>query len=304
MKITVIGSFVMDMVARVREFPKEGQTISGKSLGIFPGGKGINQCVAAARLGAETEMIGMLGRDANGDVFREILKEEKIRSECVFSCDAPTAVGQIQIDDAGENKIVVIPSANYEFGEREIERAEKIIAKSGLVLLQLELRTDIVYKLIDVCAQYKVPVILNPAPAIPLRREVFPKISYITPNETELQILTGMPTGTEKEIFSAADRLLEWGVKYVVATLGKRGALLAGREEKRIIPGFLVEPVDTVAAGDSFNGALARCLALNMPLADAIKFANAVGALTVTKPGAIPSLPRLDEVERFLSCKQ
>lgn len=300
-KITVIGSFVMDMVARIAQFPREGQTILGKSLGIFPGGKGINQCVAAARLEAETEMVGMLGRDANGETFRRILREENIRADCVFSCDIPTAVAQIQINDAGENKIVVIPSANYAFGTEDAERARSAIKGSGLAMLQLEMRPEVVYRLVDICAELGVPVMLNPAPAIPLGAELLGKISYLTPNETELEILTGLPTGTKEELFAAADRLLEQGVGHVIATLGSRGAMIADGRTKKIVPGYPVSPVDTVAAGDSFNGALARCLAAGLEMEESVRFANAVGALTVTKQGAIPSLPRLSEVEQFLS---
>ncbi len=304
MKITVIGSFVMDMVARVGDFPQEGQTILGKSLGVFPGGKGVNQCVAAARLGAETEMIGMLGKDGNGDTFRRILKEENIISDKVFSCDLPTAIAQIQISDAGENKIVVIPSANYAFSEKELAQIHEEIMSSGLVMLQLELELGVTYKIIDFCYEKGIPVMLNPAPAVPLSGEILAKLDYITPNETELQILTGISVDSDEGVYEAADKLLALGVKNVVATLGKRGALIANKDGKRIISGYSVKAVDTVAAGDSFNGALARCLMQGISLDDGVRFANAVGALTVTKQGAIPSLPTLAEVEAFIKKNQ
>lgn len=171
-------------------------------------------------------MVGMLGRDANGETFRRILREENIRADCVFSCDIPTAVAQIQINDAGENKIVVIPSANLAFGTEDAERARSAIKGSGLAMLQLEMRPEVVYRLVDICAELGVPVMLNPAPAIPLGAELLGKISYLTPNETELEILTGLPTGTKEELFAAADRLLEQGVGHVIATLGSRGAMM------------------------------------------------------------------------------
>ncbi|HEY8443777.1 MAG TPA: ribokinase [Clostridia bacterium] len=302
--ITVIGSFVMDMVASVEEFPLAGQTILGKSLSKYPGGKGANQCVAMARLGADAEMIGMLGGDENGRIFRELLKSEGIKTDNIFETHIPTAVAQIQVNNKGENKIVVIPSANFEFGFEHLKQIESVIAKTKLVVLQLELRLDVTYEIIRTCHRLGAPVILNPAPAVRLDEDILRMVDYLTPNETELAVLTQMPTNTQEEVFAAADKLLDIGVKNVIATLGSRGALIATRESKKIISGYKVQAVDTVAAGDSFNGALAKCIAEGKPLEDAVKFANAVGALTVTKRGAIPSLPKLGEVEEFIkNCK-
>ncbi|MBR2614015.1 MAG: ribokinase [Clostridia bacterium] len=299
-KITVIGSFVMDSVATMDEFPKPGQTIIGKTLGLYPGGKGANQCVTIARLGGDVEMIGMLGRDGNGETFRKIFKEENICIDRVFDCDEPTAMAQIQLNAHGENRICVIPSANHVFSLKEVEMVKETIKNTSLVVLQLELTMEVTEELINVCFEYGVPVILNPAPAVKLSKELLSKVTYLTPNETEMEILSGLPTNTDEEVFKAADSLLDVGVKTIVATLGKRGALIATKEKKEIISGYTVKTVDTVAAGDSFNGALAKCLMDGKTLEESVKYANAVGALTVTKKGAIPSLPYKKDVEEFI----
>jgi ribokinase len=299
-EITVIGSFVMDMVANVDEFPLAGQTILGKNLGIYPGGKGANQCVTMARLGADVEMIGMLGNDENGKVFRRILQQEGIKTDNIFEADIPTAVAQIQINSKGENKIVVIPSANYEFSFEHLRQVKEVISKTKLVVMQLELRLDVSYEIIKLCHRLDIPIILNPAPAVKLEETILKMVDYITPNETELSILTQMPVSDEKELFAAADKLLSLGVKHVITTLGGKGALIADKDGKKIIKGYKVKAIDTVAAGDSFNGALAKGIVEGKTLEEAVKFANAVGALTVTKQGAIPSLPRLNEVEEFI----
>ncbi len=300
--VTVVGSFVVDMVVNVERFPAEGETLLGSSLDVHLGGKGINQCVALQRLGVQTEMIGMLGEDANADAFRQLMREEGIVSERVFRTQkVPTAVAQVQIDQTVQNKIIVCPSSNYQFGLEHLEQAKDALLRSKLVVTQLELRIEVVSELIRFCSANGIPVLLNPAPAAALPEDVLSKVDYLTPNEVELSILTGMPTGTDEQVKAAAGRLLEQGVKNVIATLGEKGALVANADTMEIIPGFQVErAVDTVAAGDSFNGALAKCIVEGKPLTEAARFANAMGALTVTKQGAIPSLHRLNEVEEFL----
>lgn len=300
-KITVVGSFVMDMVARLEEFPKAGQTVLGKSLGIYPGGKGANQAVAARRLGGDVEMIGCVGKDGNGKTFLDLLRREGIETSHIKeSEEVPTAIAQIQIDQAGENKIVVIPSANHAFTKEDLYAVKEVLSKTKLVVMQLELEYEVSLEILRVCKELEVPVILNPAPAVKLPKEILGLATYVTPNETELEILTGQKTETEEELYSAAEALLDMGVKTVVATLGKRGAMIATAERKQIIEGYRVKAVDTVAAGDSFNGALAKCIADGKDLAEAVRYANAVGALAVTKQGAIPSLPTAEEVDEFL----
>ena len=291
----------MDNVAKMQKFPEIGETILGESLELFPGGKGVNQCVSVARLGGDIEMIGMLGKDGNGDVFRQILKDENIKSEYVFSCDKPTAVAQVQINADGQNRICVIPSANYEFGFDELEKIDERLKTTKLLILQLEMRLDVTKEIIRRAHSYGVKILLNPAPAVKLEKEILGIVDYLTPNETELSILTGISTDTDDEVVRASKRLLSYGVKTVIATLGGRGALIATEEGVEFIKGYKVKAIDTVAAGDSFNGALAVALTEGKSLSEAVKFANAMGALTVTKRGAIPSLHTRKEIEEFLS---
>ncbi len=299
-KITVIGSFVMDNVAKMEKFAQEGETVLGYSLELFPGGKGANQCVSVSRLGGDVEMIGMLGKDGNGETFKKILREEKIKSNNVFLCDKPTAVAQVQINAKGENRICVIPSANYEFGLNEIEKIDEVIKNTSLIILQLELRLDTTFEIIRRANKYGVKVLLNPAPAVKIEKEILGMIEYITPNETELSILTGLSTETDEEVLVAARELRSYGVKTVIATLGSRGALISTEGCEKIVTGYKVKAIDTVAAGDSFNGALAVALLEGKDLEQAVRFANAMGALTVTKQGAIPSLHNRNEVDNFI----
>ena len=300
-KITVVGSFVMDNVAKMKKFPEAGETILGESIELFPGGKGANQCVSIARLGGDVEMIGMLGKDGNGKVFRDILAAEGIESKNVFSCEKPTAIAQVQINEAGQNRICVIPSANYEFSMAELEKIDDVLKNTELLVLQLELRLDVTKELIRRAYKYGIKILLNPAPAVPLEEDILSKVDYLTPNETELSILTGLPTDTDEELIAAAEKLISYGTKTVVATIGSRGALIATKEGVEIVGGYKVKAVDTVAAGDSFNGALAVALTQGKTLKEGVNFANAMGALTVTKKGAIPSLHTLEEVEKFMA---
>lgn len=299
--ITVVGSFVMDMVARMERFPQAGETMIGQSVQYFPGGKGANQCVAAARLGGKVRMVGMLGQDAYGQQFRQILAEDGIGDSCVFGCPMPTAVAQVQIDGQGQNRIVVIPSANHAFGFEELDRVDELLRQSRLVVLQLEMRLDVTMQIIRRCHHYGVPVVLNPAPAVPLESEILEKVTYLTPNETELAILSGMPTDTLEQQKAAARHLNEMGVRTCVATLGEGGALVSTLEEQYVVPAYRVDAVDTVAAGDSFNGALAVAITEGKPLREAVRFANAMAALTVQVSGAIPSLHTRAQVEAFLA---
>ncbi len=298
--ITVVGSFVMDMVARMEQFPQAGQTLLGQSIQFFPGGKGANQCIAAARLGGRVQMAGMLGGDANGQVFRQVMAQDGVDDRHVFSCDLPTAVAQVQINGQGQNRIVVIPSANYAFGFEELEKIDPVLRQSRIVVLQLEMRLDVTEEIIRRCHGYGVPVLLNPAPAVPLSEEILSMVTYLTPNETELEILAGMPTETAEQQAAAARKLNQMGVQTCIATLGEAGALISTLDSCTFVPAYRVEAVDTVAAGDSFNGALAVALTEGKSLAEAVRFANAMAALTVQAHGAIPSLHTRAQVEAFM----
>lgn len=300
-KITVVGSFSMDITVMMNSFPQEGQTIIGKGMIKSLGGKGANQCIACARLGGDVEMIGMLGKDENGAEIRKLFKDEKVNIEHVLSTDLqPTTIALIEVNQKGQNRIVVVPAANFVYSKEDLMQIRDTIANSELVVAQLEMSMEVTEALVKMCDELNVPIILNPAPAVKLSDEILSKVTYLTPNETELAILANHPTGTLDEVKEAATILLKRGVKNIISTLGDKGALLANQDTMKIIEGYPVKAIDTVAAGDSFNGALAQAITDGLSLEEAIRLANAVGALTVMKQGAIPSLPTKEEVEAFL----
>ena len=300
-KITVVGSFVMDLIGLVDTFPKEGETVIGKTMKTLHGGKGANQAVSAARLGGDVQMIGKLGKDGYGQSFRDLFADENIDISGVLSSDTePTALGLIQIDKNGENKIVVIPGANFDFKLEELEKNRDVLKASSLVVTQLELKHEVTFRLIDICYDLNVPLILNPAPGVEIPKKYLEKITYLTPNETELEILSGIKVIDIESAKGAINKLLDIGVENVIATLGSKGALIGNKEGFKHIKGYSVQVVDTIGAGDSFNGALAYCIVNGTSLEEAVKYANAVGALTVTGNGAIPSLPRKEVVDKFI----
>ncbi len=304
-RITVVGSFSMDLTVTMSQFPKEGQTIIGKKMLKNPGGKGANQCIAAARLGGDTAMIGMVGNDENGAVIKKLFQDEGVDIAHVLTTDKePTTIALIEIDETGQNKIVVVPAANFVYSVNDLNQIKDVLAETEIVVAQLEMRMDVMEELAKICEEHHIPMILNPAPAAQLSDELLKRVTYLTPNESELSVIADHPVSTLDEIKDSAQILLNRGVKHVVATLGEKGALIADEDGMRVIEGYCVKAIDTVAAGDSFNGALAKALTDGKNLEEAVRLANAVGALTVTKHGAIPSLPTKEEVEAFLASRK
>jgi ribokinase len=302
MSILVLGSFMMDLVVRTDRAPESGETIIGTSFGRFPGGKGANQAAAAARLGGSVIMAGKLGEDMFGEEMRSVMEQEKIDTRYILADEnSSTGVGSIVLDKNGQNRIIVVPGANLNYTPAEVEQIESVIQQAELLVMQLEMDIAVIERAAELAHRHSVPVILNPAPAQQLSDALLQRVSYLTPNETELELLTGSKVNSLEDAKSAAKLLLDKGVGHVIVTLAEKGALIADRNGFTHVEGFPVQPVDTVAAGDSFNGALAVQLVLKKPLDEAIRFANAVGAMTVTKEGAIPSLPYLSEVERFIA---
>ena len=301
-KITIVGSFSMDLTVTMSEFPQMGQTIIGKKVFKAPGGKGANQCIAAARSGAKCEMIGMLGDDDDGRVIRELFVKEGVDVSHVLTSDSePTTIALIEVNDQGQNKIIVVPAANFAYTVDDLKKVEDVIADSDIVMAQLEMRLDVVTELAHMCARHGVDFILNPAPAVPLEPELLNKVTYLTPNETELAILTGMKTETIEEVKAACAKLYDLGVKHVIATLGDKGAYLYDETHQELVSGYEVKAVDSVAAGDAFNGAFATALTEGKDVIESIRFACAVGALAVTKPGAVPSLPLRKDTDEFIA---
>ncbi len=300
-KITVIGSSNTDLVVKAPKLPAPGETILGNEFVIAAGGKGANQAVAIARLGGEVTFIAKLGTDDFGDQSMENFKKDGLHTDFVFrDKESPSGVALIFVDDSGENMIVAAPGANAKLTPDDIDKARESIKKADIIVLQLESPLDSVEHAIDIAREEGIPVVLNPAPGKKLSPEFIAKVDYLTPNETEAEILTGVKVIDDETAKKAGKILLDYGAKNVIVTLGKRGAMVVIKEESILMPAFEVKAVDTTAAGDAFTGGLAYALASGRELKKAVRFANAVAALAVTKMGAQPSMPKREELEQFL----
>lgn len=304
-KISVFGSFVVDLAFRTPRLPVKGETIKGISFQIGPGGKGSNQAVAAKRAGANVNMITRVGKDALADLAFSSFEKEGIEMDYVFQDDeVKTAAAAIIVDDVtGENQIVVSLGACLHFTREEIESVRCVIEQSDYLLVQLEANLDAIEHVIHIAHETGVKIILNPAPAVHLSDSILKIVDIITPNETEAAILADMDVKTafqKENIKKAADILLNKGIKTIVVTMGEKGALLKTNEREKVFKPMQVEIVDTTGAGDAFNGGLVTALAEGNTLDEAIRFANIVGALSVTRNGTAPAMPYREEIERFL----
>jgi len=288
------------MVVKCDRLPHPGQTVTGGKFVVAAGGKGANQAVAAARLGAHVVFVARVGTDSFGQEALRGYEAEGIDTQFVVrDPDDHTGVALIMVDASGENMIAVASGANHRLTAADVRRAESVIARAGVVLVQLEIPWEAVRTAVKLAYEHSVPVILNPAPAVPLDDDLLSRVSYLTPNESEAEGLTGIRVVDEATADQAAEALLKRGVRHVIITLGARGAFLATQERKLLIPAFKVNAVDTTAAGDAFNGALAVALARGLSLEAAIEFSAKAGAVSVTRMGAQPSLPREDEIAEF-----
>ena len=300
-RIAVVGSSNMDLVVKSARIPAVGETILGGDFIMNPGGKGANQAVAAARLGAEVYFAAKLGHDVFAEQSLNNFRKEGVNTECVFQTEqAPSGVALILVDQAGDNVIVVAPGANQKLSPQDVEKAQSAIASSGAVVAQLEVPLETVESAARLANGAGVPFILNPAPAQRLSFELLAMVDVLTPNETEAAILSGIEVTNEGTAGTAARELLKCGVKAVILTMGAKGFLLAAGESTEFVPAVKVDAVDTTAAGDAFTGALAVGVAQGQDLRDAAFFANHAAALSVTKMGAQSSMPTRHEVERFI----
>lgn len=315
-RVLVVGSINMDLVATVERAPAAGETVLGNTFQRTGGGKGANQAVAAARLGATVEMVGKVGNDPFGRERLQGLRAERVGTRCVaVEPGVPTGVALITLERSGENRIIVVPGANGQLSPADVARAASLslFDWAQIVLVQLEIPPATVAAVLEQATKHSVPVVLNPAPA---PAEPFPdswwsQVSVIVPNRSEAALLSGVPTDTPEGVEKAARALLAKGVRRVVITAGREGAFVLGSEPEdgltrtndgqgQWIPAFPVEPVDTVGAGDTFCAALATGLAAGETLLSAARFAAAAAAIAVTRPGASASAPTRAEVERFL----
>jgi ribokinase len=300
-KILVIGSSNTDMIIKLDRLPRPGETILGGEFATAAGGKGANQAIAAVRAGGEISFIARVGMDMFGEQAVRRLLEEGINVEYVIrDAVAPSGVALINVAQDGENSIAVAAGANGRLSPADLEQAAKVMAGANLVLMQLETPLMTVWAAAKFAARAKVPVILNPAPARDLPADLLKLVSILTPNEIETELLTGIAVSNEDSVRRAAEALRATGVRTAILTLGARGVFVATASISEFVPGFCVRAVDTTGAGDVFNGALAVALGEGRPLLEAVLFANAAAAISVTRLGAQPSAPTRNEIESFL----
>ncbi len=296
--IVVLGSTNTDMVIKTTKLPQPGETILGGDFLMNPGGKGANQAVAAARLNGNVTLVAKTGDDLFGSQSKKLFQSEKLNTDFLFTDpESPSGIALITVDEHAENCIVVAPGANARMLRADVDKAAEAISNAVITLMQLEIPLDTVRYAAEIAFNAGKKVILNPAPAQLLPDELLKMLYLITPNETEAELLTGVPVNDAKSAETAARLLLAKGVQVVVVTLGSKGALLVTAEQCQLIPTLKVKAIDTTAAGDCFNGALAVAIAEGTDLVGAITFANKAASISVTRMGAQASAPYRDEVD-------
>lgn len=300
-RLLVAGSINIDLVATVKEFPKPGQTSPGKSFNTFLGGKGANQAVAAARLGANVTFLAKVGDDQFGQTAMEMLRRCGLSVDNIeIESSLNTGVAMIEVADSGENTIVAVPGANGRLDVDYVTRHTEEIDKCDIVLLQLEIPFETVEWIAEYACRKGKTIILDPAPARRIPERLLKSVTYITPNDTELKTAAECDATANIKMEQAIYRLLEKGTGAVIHKAGKNGAYYADENGIQHICGYKVDAVDTTAAGDSFNAGLAYAIAQGDDIETAIRFANAVAAISVTKLGAQSAMPNIAQVMKFL----
>jgi len=299
--IAVIGSLNIDLVVQTSRVPEAGETLSGESFSVIPGGKGANQAVAASRAGANVFMFGCVGKDAFGPEMILKLKEAGVNPQFVETIPGvSTGTATILVEESGENRIVIVPGANACVTPEWIDGLWHEISKSSLILLQHEIPLKTVFHIISKAAQENIPVVLNPAPIYPIPGKYLKQVSVLIVNEIECGNLIGFPITSRRKAHDAADVWLQAGIETVIVTLGSEGAIIHNAEKKYYQPAFQVDVVDTTAAGDTFVGAFAASLLQKKETEEAMRFSSAAAALAVTKLGAQTSIPNVEDVYRYL----
>lgn len=300
-KLVVLGSVNADHVLQVASFPRPGETLHGHTYQVIPGGKGANQAVAAARLGADIAFIACVGNDSFGREMRETFAREGMNTEAVMiEADTPTGIAMIQVAETGENSICISAEANARLTPERLTPHQPLLKQADTLLMQLETPVETIESAARVAKQSGTKVVLNPAPARTLSDELLQLVDLITPNETEAELLTGIQVTDTTSAQQAAEILHGKGIPQVMITLGSQGVWISEQGQGRQVPGFRVEACDTTAAGDTFNGALLTAMQEGITLDKAIRFAHAAAAISVTRLGAQTSIPHRREVERFL----
>ena len=301
--IVVVGSINTDLVSLTERIPLAGETVLGSDFHIYPGGKGANQAVAVARLGYPVRMIGCVGTDSFGPQSREHLRSAGVDVELVGSSHGPSGIAVICVSSKGENSIIVTPGANASVSPAVIEQHASAIRGAGAVLAQLEIPLESIECLAMLCDRAKVPLILDPAPASTLPPNVFPCVSWLTPNQTEAAFYIDDRTAeAQHDLLGIVEELLRKGAHGVVLKLGANGSAVCGQNSPfATVPACSVKAVDATAAGDAFNGGFAVGLMKGMTPLESARFASVVAAISVTRAGAQPSMPQLSEVEQFIA---
>lgn len=301
MAVVVFGSINIDLTTYVPSLPRPAETLLGHSFLLAPGGKGANQSVAAARLGATTHLIGRVGDDAFGREALQVIQTHNVDVSNVHVDDQhATGLAVISVDDRAENSIIVISGANMALDQSDVSRAISLLDTASVLLLQLEVPLEASLAIAREAHQRGVIVVFDPAPVRELPRELYPEIDIITPNEVEAAMLLGYAVNSIDDAVRAAAELRTRGARSAIIKLGARGAVFDSADARGLLPPFKVTPIDSVAAGDAFNGGLAVALDEGQSLADALRWAAAAGALSVTRQGAVPSMPNRDELDQML----
>jgi len=292
---------MIDLISKVPRLPRMGETLVGQSFHMGYGGKGANQAVMAARLGAQVAMVNKVGRDVFGEGTFQNYREQGIDTTHVMFDDSRfSGVAPIFVDNNAQNFVVIVPGANLGLSPEDVRKAEQVILSADILICQLEILVETTLEAFRIARRGNVRTILNPAPAAPIPEELLQLADICVPNETETELLTGLPVGTLAEAEAAARRLLSQGTKTVILTLGERGALLVDQDTVENIPAVKVDAVDPTGAGDAFVGSLAVYLGEGGSLREAIRRANAVAALSVTRIGTQVSFPQRAEADEFL----
>jgi ribokinase len=300
-KLVVLGSINADHILNIEQFPRPGETVIGKQYKVAFGGKGANQAVAAGRSGADIAFIACVGADDIGERIRLQLATDRIDTQPIEAiADNTTGVALIFVNAEGENVIGIDAGANAAVTPDYLARYQQRVIEADALLMQLESPLETVMAAARLAKQHQTQVILNPAPARELPDELLALVDMITPNETEAQRLTGIAIANDDDAARAAKALHDQGIGTVIITLGSRGVWLSENGNGKLVPGFKVKAVDTIAAGDTFNGALVTALLEGKTMADAVRFAHAAAAIAVTRPGAQPSVPWREEIDAFL----
>ena len=301
-KLTVLGSINADHVIQVPHFPQPGETLSGQNYHIVYGGKGANQAVAAARLGAKVDFIACIGEDKIGLEMKQAFQKDGINTVSIATIQGETTgIAMIQVADSGENSIVISAGANAHLTTDIVDKFKQKILDADALLMQLETPLDAIIYATKIAKQAGKHTVLNPAPAKALPDELLAQLTMITPNETEAEVLTGVKVVDEQSAAQAAAVFHQKGVAIVLITLGAKGVFISHNALQKIIPGFRVQAKDTTAAGDTFNGALVTALLEQKSLEEAIQFAHAAAAISVTRFGAQTSIPSRQETLDFLA---